>query len=192
MQKATKRDVIISYEKAGNSSLRVITDFETGEIIDETWIHQSKGKPGRKRNSGAHFVKLYKTNLIKLATEKAKEKKLDLNEAGLFFMLISMSGWQTPYIQNPDTDKLMSCSAIADFLNLSRKNTHALLERLISKGLVSKVVNGNGRANHYMLNPNLVFWGKTIDDTGHLDVFKDCPFEPEIYIQYQKTPKKNK
>lgn len=148
--------------------------------------------PPLKPRSNAYFVKLYKTNLIQIASEKAKEKKLDLNEAGLFFMLISISGWQTPYIMHPETNKLMSCSAIADFLGLSRKNTFNLIERLISKGMISKVYNGNGRANHYMINPNVAFWGKTIDDTGHMDVFKDCSYEPEIYINYRKTPENKK
>lgn len=192
MKNAEKKEVVIGYERTGNSTLRVITDIETGEIIDQTWIHETKGKPGRKQNQGAYFIKLYKTNLMQIASEKAKEKKLDLNEAGLFFMLLSISGWQTPYVVHPETKKNMSCSAIANFLELDRKNIHNLLERLISKGMISKVVNGNGRANHYMINPNVAFWGKTIDDTNHLDVFKDGSYEPEIYIKYRKTPEKNK
>lgn len=192
MDKMQKKEVYIGYEVSGNSTLRVITDIETGEIIDQTWIHETKGKPGRKENKGAYFVKLYRTNLMQMATEKSKEKKLDLNEAGLFFMLISISGWQTPYIVHPVTKKNMSCSSIADFLSLDRKNVHNLMERLISKGMLSKVMNGNGRANHYMINPNVAFWGKTIDDTNHLDVFRDCPYEPEIYIKYRKTPNKKK
>ncbi len=194
-----KKEVIIGYEKTNNSTFRVIADAETGEIIDESWITVNKGKPGIRKNTGAHFVKLYKTNLIQLASEIIKDektgsrkKRLDLNEAGLFFMLISISGWQTPYIMHPETNKLMSCSAIADFLGLSRKNTFNLIERLISKGMISKVYNGNGRANHYMINPNIAFWGKTIDDTGHMDVFKDCPYEPEVYIKYRKTPENKK
>lgn len=150
------------------------------------------GCPPMKSKSSAYFIKLYKTNLMQIASEKAKEKKLDLNEAGLLFMLLSISGWQTPYIVHPETKKNMSCSAIANFLELDRKNVHNLLERLISKGMLSKVVNGNGRANHYMINPNIAFWGKTIDDTNHLDVFKDGLYEPEIYIKYRKTPEKNK
>jgi len=191
IRNSEKREVIISHERANNSILRVITDIETGEIIDQTWIHETKSKPGRKENV-AHFIKLYKTNLMQLVTEKAKEKKLDLNEAGLFFMLLAISGWQTPYIVNPISKKNMSCSAIADYLGLDRKNVANLLERLIAKGMISKVVNGNGRANHYMINPNIAFWGKTIDDLNHLDVFKDCPFKPKVYIKYKKTPDKKK
>lgn len=192
VRRSQKREVIIGYERSGNSTLMVITDAETGEVISQRWINESSGKPGRPNDkiSGSHFVKLYKQNLIQIVTEKVKEKRLDLDEAGLFFMLFSIAGWQTPYIINPNTYRIMSCSEIADFLSRDRKHIQDLLERLIAKGMVSKIVNGNGRANHYMLNPNIAFYGKTIDDINHLDVFKSCPYEPKKYIEYRKTPEK--
>lgn len=192
MGNSTKREVIIGYEKSGKSTYRTITDVETGEIIDESWINKSDKKPGRSEKGSAYFVKLYKTNLIQIAMEKSKEKRLTLDEAGLFYFLFSISGWQTPYIVNPFTDKNMSCSEIADFLGRDRKHIQELLDRLISKGMVSKVVNGNGRANYYMINPNIAFYGKTIDDIKHLDIFKTCPYEPKKYIEYRKTPDKKK
>jgi transposase len=193
MKRAEKREVIISYEQCGNSTNKVITDFKTGEVHANKWFTEMDNKPGRPpavdRKGSSYFVKLYKQNLIQIATEKKSEKRLDLNEAGLFFMLFSISGWQTPYIINPYTYKIMSCGEIADFIGRDRKCVYELLERLISKGMISKVYNGNGRANHYMINPNVGFYGKTIDDTNHLEVFKNCPYEPEKYIKYRKTPK---
>jgi len=190
MRNSKKKEVIIGTEKTGNSTYRVITDAETGEIIDEGWLSKSDKKPGRMQKGSAYFVKLYKTNLIQIVTEKAKEKKLNLDEAGLLFMLLAISGWQTPYIVNPYTDRNMSCSEIADFLSRDRKHVQDLLDRLISKGMISKIVNGNGRSNFYMINPNVAFYGKTIDDTKHLDVFKTCLYEPKKYIDYRKTPDK--
>lgn len=192
MEVTVKKEVIVDYKKSGNTTHQVITDAETGEVLDQKWITDNKGKPGKKENKGAYFVKLYKTNLIQIVSQKAKEKKLDLNEAGLLFMLLALTGWQTPYIVHPETKKNMSCSEIADFLHLDRKNVGNLLDRLVNKGMVSKVVNGNGRANNYMINTNVAFWGKTINDTNHLDVFKNCPYIPDVTIKYRKTPKKNK
>ena len=192
MEVTVKKEVIVDYKKSGNTIHQVITDAETGEVLDQKWITDNKGKPGKKENRGAYFVKLYKTNLIQIVSQKAKEKKLDLNEAGLLFMLLALAGWQTPYIVHPETKKNMSCSEIADFLHLDRKNVGNLLDRLVNKGMVSKVVNGNGRANNYMINTNVAFWGKTINDTNHLDVFKNCPYIPDVTIKYRKTPKKNK
>ncbi|HOL21116.1 MAG TPA: hypothetical protein PK813_12855 [Candidatus Hydrogenedens sp.] len=190
MEVTVKKEVIVDYKKSGNTIHQVITDAETGEVLDQKWITDNKGKPGKKENRGAYFVKLYKTNLIQIVSQKAKEKKLDLNEAGLLFMLLALTGWQTPYIVHPETKKNMSCSEIADFLHLDRKNVGNLLDRLVNKGMVSKVVNGNGRANNYMINTNVAFWGKTINDTNHLDVFKNCPYIPDVTIKYRKTPKK--
>lgn len=192
MEVTVKKEVIVDYKKSGSTTHQVITDAETGEVLDQKWITDNKGEPGKKENGGAYFVKLYKTNLIQIVSQKAKEKKLDLNEAGLLFMLLALTGWQTPYIVHPETKKNMSCSEIADFLHLDRKNVGNLLDRLVNKGMVSKVVNGNGRANNYMINTNVAFWGKTINDTNHLDVFKNCPYIPDVTIKYRKTPKKNK
>lgn len=192
MSNIKKKEVVIGYEHAGNSTFRVISDAKTGEIIDQGWINKTEKKPGRKKNEGAYFIKLYRTNLIQIATEKAKDKRLDFDEAGLFFMLLAISGWQTTYIKNPNTDELMGCSDIAKLLKRDRKHIHNLLERLIAKGMIAKTVNGNGRANYYMINTNIAFYGKTIDDLGHLDVFKSCPYTPVNYINYRKTPEKKK
>jgi len=192
LKNVKEKKVFIGLEHAGNSTFRTITDAETGEIIDQGWLSKSQGKPGRKKNEGAYFVKLYKTNLIQIVSEKVKEKKLDLDEAGLFFMLLAISGWQTPYVVNPNTGENMGASEIASFLGRDRKNIHYLLDRLVSKGIISKVLNGNGKSNHYMINTNIAFYGRTIDDTNHLDVFKTCPYEPVNYINYRKTPEKKK
>lgn len=192
MRKTQEKEIILITERVGSKEYKEIVDKETGEILNSFWNGRTNGPFEKKVNEGGHFFKLYKTNLIQIVTEKAKEKRLELDEAGLLFMLVALLGWQTPYLINPNTNRMMSCSEIADFFGRDRANIHKLLERLISKGLVSKVVNGNGRSNYYMLNPNLIFNGKTIDDLKHLDIFKNCPYEPKKYINYRKTPEKKK
>jgi DNA-binding MarR family transcriptional regulator len=192
MKNIKKKEVYIGNERVGNSVYKTITDADTGELLHEGWLNESKNKLGRKSNEPAYFVKLYKSNLIQITSEKARDRRLELDEAGLLFMLLSISGWQTPYIADPVTGKNMNCSEIADFLGRDRMHIHDLLERLVAKGMLSKVVNGNGRANHYMINPNVAFYGRTIDDINHLDVFKNCAYIPKKYINYRKTPDKNK
>lgn len=183
-----ERKVFVSHERIGNTIYEVITDAQTGEIIHEGWITETKNKPGIKRDRSAYFIKLYRTNLIQII----KEKRLSFVEAGAFLSLLSIAGWQTPYIVNPETGKNMSCSEIAEYLNMDRKYIQNLLDRLVSKGMLSKVLNGNGRSNHYMINPNVAFYGKTIDDINHLEIFKTCSYEPKVYIRYRKTPEKSK
>jgi DNA-binding MarR family transcriptional regulator len=183
-----ERNCIISYEHTGNSTLRVITDKRTGEVLSQDWINTSKVKPGRPNKQDAHFIKLYRTNLIDIV----KYKKLDLNEAGLLFLILSLIGWQTPYIINPSTGKNMSAAEIATYLSMDRSHISDILDRLTAKGIITKVSRGNGRSNHYMINVNIAFYGKTIDDINHINVFKDCAYEPKLEIKYKQSPSNNK
>jgi len=157
-------------------------------VLSRDWINNSKVKPGRPNKQNAHFIKLYRTNLIDIV----KHKKLDLVEAGLLLLILSLVGWQTPYIINPVTGKNMSAAEIATYLNQDRGHTSDILDRLTNKGIITKVSRGNGRANHYMLNVNIGFYGKTIDDINHVNVFKDCAYEPRLEIKYKQTPSVNK
>ena len=177
-------------QKEKQKEKREANHTEYKDYLKDYWVKNNKDL--KVKRLSARLEDPLKTNLIQIVSQKAKEKKLDLNEAGLLFMLLALTGWQTPYIVHPETKKNMSCSEIADFLHLDRKNVGNLLDRLVNKGMVSKVVNGNGRANNYMINTNVAFWGKTINDTNHLDVFKNCPYIPDVTIKYRKTPKKNK
>jgi transposase len=188
MGNVERKEVFVGIERAGKSEFQVITDAQTGAVISQQWITKSDSKPGRpvkKENAGALFIRLYRTNLSQIVIEK----RLDLPEAGLFLCLMSIVGWQTPYIVNPDTGENMSCSEIADYFHMDRKHVQDLIDRLVSKGIVSKVIRGKGLSNHFLLNTNLVFYGRTIDDLQHVDVFKNCEYEPKVYIEYKKTPK---
>lgn len=189
MSNYQERTVIIGTEKTGNSKYRVITDKETGETLSENWITTTKGKPGRPaKGKEAYFIKLYRSNLVDIVSKK----KLDLNEAGLLFMLLPYMGWQTPYIINPKTKNNMNASEIATELKIERKHCSDMLDRLSTKGILSKVNRGAGKPNHYMVNVNISFYGKTIDDLNHVDVFKNCAYEPKLEIKYTQTPSKEK
>ena len=186
MGNVKQKEVFISYENTANGSFQVISDKETGEILSEQWINKSNKKPGRKPNSEKiHFIKIYKTNLHQIV----KDKKLEMNEAGLLFCLLPYIGWQTAYIVNPVTGKNINESEIAHELEKDRSHIHDILEKLVSKGMISKVVRGKGLPNHFMININIAFWGKAIDDLSHVDVFNDCAYVPEIKIKYNKSTK---
>jgi hypothetical protein len=166
----------------------VIADKETGEILGQNWITTNNKKPGRPKGKEAYFIKLYRSNLADIVNKK----KLDLNEAGLLFMLLAYCGWQTPYIINPKTKSNMSASDIATALKLERTHCAELLDRLVTKGILSKINRGAGKPNHYMINTNIAFYGKTIDDINHVDVFKNCAYDPQLEIKYTQTPNINK
>jgi hypothetical protein len=183
-----ERTVIIGVEKTGKSKYQTITDKETGEVIGENWITRSDKKPGRPKGKDAYFIKLYRSNLVDIVSKR----KLDLNEAGLLFMLLPYIGWQTPYIINPHTKNSMNASEIANKLKLDRSHCSGLLDRLVTKGILCKVNRGAGKPNHYMINVNISFYGKTIDDINHIDVFKNCAYEPKLEIKYTQTPNKDK
>lgn len=188
MKRIQERTVIIGVEKTGKSKYQTITDKETGEVIGENWITSNNKKPGRPKGKDAYFIKLYRSNLVDIVNKR----KLDLNEAGLLFMLLAYIGWQTPYIINPATKNNMNASEIANQLKLDRSHCADLLDRLVSKGVLSKINRGSGKPNHYMINTNISFYGKTIDDINHVDVFKNCAYEPKLKIKYTQTPEQKK
>jgi hypothetical protein len=188
LKRIQERTVIIGVEKTGKSKYQVVTDKETGETISESWITSSKSKPGRPKGKDAYFIKLYRSNL----TDIVNKRKLDLNEAGLLLMLLAYCGWQTPYIINPKTKNNMNASEIASELKLERTHCSDLLDRLVTKGVLSKINRGAGKPNHYMVNINISFYGKTIDDLNHIDVFKNCAYEPKLEIKYTQTPSNDK
>ena len=183
MSNYQERTVIIGTERTGKSTYRVITDKVTGETLGENWITTNSKKPGRPKGKEAYFIKLYRSNLSDIVSKK----KLDLNEAGLLLMLLAYIGWQTPYIVNPKTKSNMNASEIANELKLERSHCTNLLDRLVIKGIISKINRGAGKPNHYMINTNISFYGKTIDDINHIDVFKNCAYVPDVEIRYNET-----
>ncbi len=189
LSRSKQAEVIITYERTGKSEYRVITDKKTGETIAENWVTTTNSKPGRSiKKQDPHFIKLYRTNLIDIVDNK----RLDLIESGFLFKLLRFVGWQTPYIIHPKTKHNMNATEIADVLKLSRTHVTELLERLTQKGIIVKIIRGNGRPNNYMLNTNITFYGKTIDDLKHVDVFKGCAYEPALEIKYSQTIEKKK
>lgn len=188
MNNVKKKEVLIGYERSRGKALRTITDYETGEIISEMWIEERKIPTGRPQGGKkAHFFKVYVTNWRDII----RKKKLDFTEIGLLCSLLSFVGWQTAYLVNPDTGENLTESKIADLLSCSRSHVHVILERLIEKGLIAKVVNGKGRANQYMINTNVFFFGNTISDIREHKTFNTgCEYEPIVEIKYRQSAEK--
>ncbi|MDY3987780.1 MAG: winged helix-turn-helix transcriptional regulator [Massilioclostridium sp.] len=185
-----KMSIVVTKERTGSGRSHIImSDANTGEVVHDYWETQHSNAPFKEpSNSQCNFIKLYRTNL----TDIVKKKKLDLNEAGLFMLILSMSGWQTPYIQDPETKRNASLSDIARFTGYSRSHISVIMERLCKKGIIAKVNRGEGKACHFMINTNISFFGKTIDDIRHTDTFTDCAYEQAVTVKYRKTPEKNK
>lgn len=36
------------------------------------------------------------------------------------------------------------------------------------------------------------FFGNTINDTNHVEIFKDCAYKAPVKVKYRKTPEKQK
>lgn len=190
MDKAQRKDVIISSERVGNKEHVYITDSETGEVIDDYWQNRSRAPIGRPKQKpkGAHFSKLYMTNLRDIV----RRKNLTPYEAGVFFMCISFMGWESNFLVHPDTGKNLSCNELAKLTGVNREQMSRTLDKLTAKGLIATVKNGNGMSNNYMLNSNVVFWGQKIKDKNEHDVFgKGCPYKPPVKIKYEAYSKED-
>lgn len=185
-----KQSLIETREYTGAGECHVtLTDENTGEVVYDFWNKQTQNKPGRpSTGKSCDFIKIYRTNMIDIA----KNKKLDFTEAGLLCLLIPLCGWQTPYLVHPDTKENMSCSEIARFLGKDRKHVSNILDCLCKKGIISKLSRGEGIPCHYMMNTNLAFFGNTINDTNHVEIFKDCAYKAPVKVKYRKTPEKQK
>ena len=188
MANVKEREVLISDERADNKTYRTIVDRETGEVLSQRWIIEQDKKPGRPQGGKkAHFYKIYVTNWDDIV----RKKKLDFTEIGFLCSLLSFLGWQTAYLVHPDTEENLTESKIAELLKCNRGHLHTLIERLVKKGLVAKVVNGSGKGNHFMINTNIFFFGSTIDDIRMHNTFgAACEHKPPVSIKYKQTEKK--
>ncbi len=104
--------------------------------------------------------------------------------------LLSFLDWQSPYIVHPDTRQNLSCSGIAKLLSTDRKHIESILDRLCEKGMIAKVNRGIGCSCHYMLNSNVVHFGKNMKDINDAKVFNNCAYEPVVNVKYREEKKK--
>ena len=81
-------------------------------------------------------------------------------------------------------------SAIAKLLGVDRKHVESILDRLCEKGMIAKVNRGIGCACHYMLNTNVVHFGKNMQDVNASKVFSDCAYEPPVTVKYKEEKPK--
>lgn len=177
----------IRTERVGNSGTlcQVIYNAETDEPISRTFIKESDKPAGRVPKNGKqpHFYKLYKTNW----NEVVKKKHLTPYETGVFFMLLSYVGWESNFLVHPKTGVNLNCSQLSTMLNIARSQLDETLKTLNRKGFIAVVKCGDGGANHYMLNSNVVFWGSKIkDESEHYRFIHDCSLELPIELKYQE------
>lgn len=202
----------IEYDSEGNQC-HTITDKSGVPAIKYTDKYgnpinppkQSRIPNNKKRdvaNKQDYFLKLYKDNILDILKEKrikdidlltgnTVRRKITPYEAGIFLMLISVVNWQSPYLVHPETNVLMNENNIADYFELNRPQLHKTLKVLNDSGLISIVNNGKGRPNHYLVNANIAFNGRTVNDIKHLDNFGEaCEYQPPSIIKYKETEKK--
>lgn len=189
MHNVKRRNVFVSSERAGSKEFVTIADADTGEILSQYWKQTKEGQyiipPTGKL---PQFYKVYVTNWQDII----KKKRLTLNEVGLFMSLLSFLDWESPYIVHPTTHKNLSCSGIADLLGLHREHIRQLLDRLCEKGMIAKVNRGVGCPCHYMLNCNIVHFGKYMRDLNDAKVFVNCAYGPVVSVEYRERPNKSK
>jgi hypothetical protein len=99
--------------------------------------------------------------------------------------------WQSPYLIHPKTRVNLSCSAIAKLLNYDTEYIRKSLDSLCAKGMLAKINRGDGCPCNYMLNSNIVHFGKTMRDLNDHKVFGEgCKFDAPIKVKYRESIKK--
>lgn len=187
MGSVSEKTVFISSEKSGSREFVTVTDKETGEVISQYWKQtKSGGYTPPVQGKQPNFYKLYATNWQDII----QKKRLSFNEVGLFVSLLSFLDWESPYVVHPETGKPLSCYAIAKLLQCDRKHIETILERLCDKGMVAKVNRGYGYSCHYMLNSNVVHFGKYMRDLNDHNNFSNCPYKPPVEVKYRESKKK--
>lgn len=183
--KKGRREVLITSERIGSNEHIFITDADTGEVIKDYWQMTRDSLPAKKPPPGGkrpHFTKLYMTNLQDIV----RKKRLTPYEAGVFFMCIAFVGWESNFLVHPDNGKNLTCGSLSKLTGVNQEQLRRTLDALNVKGIVSIVKNGNGYANQYMLNSNIVFWGQKIKDASEHDVFRDCAYDPPVKLKYDE------
>lgn len=184
-----KREVFVSREKAGTKEHVVITDVETGEIIDQFWTERRKkpsGRPPKKEYNLYSFYKVYEINWKSLINRMVKRKGLSFNEIGFFVCLFVFLDYESNFLVNPKTKKNLSGREIAEHLGVDHKFANEMLNRLREKGLLAVVATGKGNPNHYILNTNVVFKGNKIRNISEHDRFVGSTLGLPVDVIYEE------
>lgn len=180
-------NAIVQKQIIGKKTITRVIDAMSGEIISVTHTEQKQGEPqNRSKLKQAYFYKLYATNWQDIV----KKKRLTFTEIGLFMSLVAFLDWESQFLIDPYTGKNLSCSKIATILSTDRAHVSEIMDRLCDKGLISKVMRGSGCSCHFMLNSNVVHFGKYMKDLRHVEVFKDCKYNAPTDVKYSQPPSK--
>jgi len=166
---------------------KAIVNKDTGEIIKDWWVEEKDTPTGRPPGKKAYFLKTYRSNWLDIAVNK----RLTPYEAGIFSMISAFLDWQSPHLVHPKTGKNLNESEISQLLKIDRAQVNKTMQALCQKGFIKKISGGNGRANHFIMNTNIVFYGSTIKDINdHKTFTKDCSYDPVLKMKYQQSQQK--
>jgi hypothetical protein len=168
-----------------------VVDKDTGEIIHGRIVQDITDDVDKRailkmtNKVRDIFMKLYvKNNLCDIVLSHM----LSLQEMGLLYALMLLTGWQNNYVIHPHTKQYMSCADLTDITNIPHRTLIRYLNSLSDKGLIA-VVNepGKGHINHYIVNTNLSLKGYTLSDSSQQDIFnnKDWLYQPSTQIKYR-------
>ncbi|GGK33090.1 hypothetical protein GCM10010965_27450 [Caldalkalibacillus thermarum] len=118
----------------------------------------------KKETDGAGFVQTLKGNIKVLM----KKKYLSFNELGFLLGMTDLYELHSNAIINPDTNRFMSVSEIAEYFDRDLSGTSKLINKLIEKGILYELVNTDelrefGRPvteRPLFVNPEIVLCGE--------------------------------
>lgn len=180
--------VIETIETVNGKDFIRYTHKETGEVLDQFWDERKRGRPGRKpKGRDFEFFRLYRTNWLDII----RKHKLTVHEGGFLMFMLGFIKWESTFLVHPDTGELLTVSSLADLLGLDRSNVSEMLDRLNRKGFIIICKKGDGRANNFMFNTNVAFFGKYLKDLTEHDAFKMKEYQPAARLEYKEPPPKD-
>ena len=186
--KVRKMEAIVT-EEYTDDGRKFITvrdpNSESDEPIAQQWVvRQSRpsGRPPAKSNQS--FKKLYDVNFDYLVDSGI----LTNNEMGVFAKLMRFVDWESSYLVHPQTGSNMTMSQLAKWLRMSPNEMMDYMNRLNSKGLITIAKRGgNGYANHFIFNNQILHRGSKIKDIRQVDHFLgECPFDAPKKVRYKE------
>lgn len=181
-------NTFIKYSDDGDK--RQILDAETGEILhdqkkQELWIQDGERayiynqEKVERRKKTPHFIRLHRINWCDLV----RRNILTRSEIALVASLLAFLDWESNYIIDDETKQFFNETSLAKALHYDKKGLRIQLEKLEDKGIIFIDRPGKGRANKYLINPNIAFWGKEVKNYIEHDKFNDAEYRPKSPIK---------
>jgi hypothetical protein len=170
----------VNAEPGTLSKIRQLIHKPTGQIIkteEAVFITHSD------RQGDIDFIKLYRENII----DVIRKKELSSGAFGVLFLCVTFVDWQSNFLVHPDTRTPLSISGLEALTGFTRKTLSENLETLKQYGFISLLSRGNGRSPHILLNTNLAFRGKRINDINQVKHSNATSYAPSKIIKYKEV-----